>query len=1316
MRLSILLLFLGISIKGISGIFPALNSQNHYVCFPANDDFFYSVMSDGTEKHIFKWNWENHKIVDHYSFPNTVSSFIKCSESGRYLIIKDETNQQSVTRVFDTENKELLSTNSKHAVLLLFNEETMEAVFGEANSDGFASYNLTVYSLPDLVSKKVLATRFSNYSKDCSGDNPYSEKCIYRDRSDEKYYVYRSKTADVVPLKDYFKVPKRMGSSMMVRSMFYEYNKGSMVYAMNGKTGEKIKGFGFTEIDFGNGFYGGCTGGRMWVYDGNKSSYLTQFKTNIRENLGQFFLSKNSIYTSANFPKREGGKSIVYQYNLEGKRLDSIQLNPPTEQISNLLSEELQKEYKMSTDLVEENTNVTSNENVVFSGNFDDPALIKDPVPFPLDHRSHPIYKSAKNYTDNSKWVEAKAYWHEFSKRYPGVADAYYFESEARFFLKEYEKSLPGFEQAHQIDPMNNRYMLNYLNCMASFQYSDRAAEFGVKMASISDQGLAESIRAQFDQLISNNGESSPYSKPLIIAKNSFNNHFSTINTNDGLYKALSNSYATVGSDSWEGIWTNFTNIRIKLKNRGAEAAVYQFLLQDYYNHIDGKKGGNWIQNKIAQEYVKEYEKGDFSNLYHRVNVGHQMAEYYFQQADYEKADILLGKLIYELTNEGLFRYKLLELYQFKARVLYELDRNVEFANVAQQLEQLNTEFKNPGFNARTLEMLALLYKDSDFKKSESYALEALRIAEKNEMSRVATLKSLISIIYFDNGNTQKGLEYAGVNDDVTKMDEIALFNIGSMLEDQGNLEQAEKFYLQAIEKADKALEGKSDREKLTKRSRYEPIYSGLASIYNKQNLADKAFDIVENSKVQALSSELNANPVSAKEIQNMLTGDEAFVSYKILDPSNFLITIITKDQILCDARSLTYLVNPLKNNFADAFYALDKKLSEANYAQPNFIKPAKENKNEGKVLNEGDFTLAVEFYRAYLTQELAEFLPNFSQEGIDNVGKIMQQEFYGTFVWPFEQAVGQKKKYYLSLDGALHFIPFESFKDGNGTFLGETRQFNVVSSAGILQLIKNRNYDTNKKSVLAFGGAIYEEAEANVQRVSSLSELREWQLKAYDLTSQGKSLTDLFYAMGYGKMNYLEGTLREVKDIGLIQTDAMIITGDKMTESKVKSMSANGELKNYKTIHFATHGWAINDLPTASGIAMCIPKTSSDGEDGRLIANEIAALNLEADMVMLSACQTGLGKLYGGEGVSGLNQALFKAGANATIVSLWPVNDYATSILVKELYTLAKSNGGDYAAALLQVKRNFIKGQYNTETMDLSHPMYWAAFVYNGK
>lgn len=943
-----------------------------------------------------------------------------------------------------------------------------------------------------------------------------------------------------------------------------------------------------------------------------------------------------------------------------------------------------------------------------------DPTTIKNPVPFPLNHREHPLFKLAEQYSLAYKWKEAQAYWEEFTIRYADVADGYFYTSQALFYQQKYEEGITGFEQAHQMDPMSNGYMMDYLNCMASFQYNDRAAELGRKMASISDAGLVDPIRQELDQTIANNGTDSPYSLPVITAKNAFNAHYNSINANDNLYKVLSNSYNTVGADTWEGIWDNFTSLRDKLKKRGAEAAVYQFLLKDYYSFIDGEKGGDWIQSKIAEEYLNEYQKGEYSNLYHKVKVGSVMAVHYGGQADYEKAMALTDKLISELSQSGMFKHKLLELYQYKARLLFEMDRKTEFSNIAKQLEAFEGKYKNPYFDVQNKEMLALMYKDSDFAKAEKLALEALDIAEKNEIDKGQALKSLLSIIYFDNGYMEKGLKYTGIEGDISEMDEIQLFNAGTMLDEMGNTEKAEEFYLKSIAKFDEFIKDQPERVKLTERARINPVYVELARLYSKTRQPDKALEIVEKSKAQGLSSDLNAAPITTKQLQSILKVDEAFVSYKILDPSNFLIVIVTKDKVDCDVRSLRPMVNAVKNNFSEAMLALDTKVSQSIYQSPNYVIP-KGKLDENVKLEFGDFELMIEFYRTFLTQEAGQYLPNIPEEGLNNIMKIMQEDLYSTLVSPYESVIEPKKKYYLSLDGVFNYIPFETFRNEEG-YLAESAEYVNVTSAGILNLIKNRKYSPEKKSILAFGAAIYDLPETNVAKVKTLVDVNEWQLKSYDLAIEGKPLTDLFSSMGYGQMNYLAGTLAEVQEIGKIYDDATVVTGADMTEKKVKTMSANGDLKKYKVLHFATHGWVINSMPTISGLAMCIPKKSLDGEDGRLIACEIADLQLEADLVMLSACQTGLGKLYGGEGVLGLNQALLKAGSNATIVSLWPVNDYATSVLVSELYRIAKENGGDYGEALLIVKRNFIKGKYNTEMMDLTHPIYWAPFVYSGK
>ena len=133
--------------------------------------------------------------------------------------------------------------------------------------------------------------------------------------------------------------------------------------------------------------------------------------------------------------------------------------------------------------------------------------------------------------------------------------------------------------------------------------------------------------------------------------------------------------------------------------------------------------------------------------------------------------------------------------------------------------------------------------------------------------------------------------------------------------------------------------------------------------------------------------------------------------------------------------------------------------------------------------------------------------------------------------------------------------------------------------------------------------------------------------------------------------------------------------------------------------------------------------------EDGYLRVEEIAELDLKADFINLSACQTGLGKLYAGEGVVGLTHAFILAGANALSVSLWNIEDDSTAKFMSGVYQLVEEKGVSFSRAITHMKRAFIKGKVSEDNLDpeigikyvdgkpnkLSHPFYWAPFVYYG-
>lgn len=185
--------------------------------------------------------------------------------------------------------------------------------------------------------------------------------------------------------------------------------------------------------------------------------------------------------------------------------------------------------------------------------------------------------------------------------------------------------------------------------------------------------------------------------------------------------------------------------------------------------------------------------------------------------------------------------------------------------------------------------------------------------------------------------------------------------------------------------------------------------------------------------------------------------------------------------------------------------------------------------------------------------------------------------------------------------------------------------------------------------------------------------------------------------------LGQLPGTEAEVNFIAsLFGTNALLKKSADATETMVKQST----LKDYKYIHFATHGIVDEQSPELSRIFL----RESQADDGDLYSGEIYNLTLNADMVALSACQTGLGKVSKGEGVIGLSRALVYAGARNIIVSYWSVSDESTSQLMTGFYqNVLQSPTPSYRKSLQQVKTKMIADK------KYKAPFYWAPFVLIG-
>lgn len=210
-----------------------------------------------------------------------------------------------------------------------------------------------------------------------------------------------------------------------------------------------------------------------------------------------------------------------------------------------------------------------------------------------------------------------------------------------------------------------------------------------------------------------------------------------------------------------------------------------------------------------------------------------------------------------------------------------------------------------------------------------------------------------------------------------------------------------------------------------------------------------------------------------------------------------------------------------------------------------------------------------------------------------------------------------------------------------------------------------------------------------------------------------------------------LPGTAAETQAIGKILPTVNVLTGKQATESALK------QLNGPQILHVATHGFFLPILPEQpmeerslqladAGLLLQGPKTEnpllrsglalananqleSGGEDGVLTALEATSLDLwGTKLVVLSACETGVGEVYIGEGVFGLRRALVIAGSESQVMSLWKVDDLATKDLMVKYYRQLISNTGR-SEALRQAQLAMLTDRKG------SHPYYWASFIPSG-
>jgi len=442
-------------------------------------------------------------------------------------------------------------------------------------------------------------------------------------------------------------------------------------------------------------------------------------------------------------------------------------------------------------------------------------------------------------------------------------------------------------------------------------------------------------------------------------------------------------------------------------------------------------------------------------------------------------------------------------------------------------------------------------------------------------------------------------------------------------------------------------------------------------------------------------NTSININEFEPRDI--FLNDNEVLVGFDLLNESNHII-----------------------NKTSTTFFEYDNPFEDAMGIDTNIINNYKDILLTTLIYKDDNGDLVFNIFSDYAdsvyfnndTPNLSEMVKLFRYYLLYDEFKATEtsKTIFKILIEPILPIISGKSRLIIMPDPRISDLPFEALENNEGEFLIEKYDISYVQSYTILNLLQNRKYEHPRKPLIAFGGVNY---EMNNQESDTQPENLEQNIKDALFTglSTRGSLRKFYTSLGYRNFPNIPGSIKEVESISQIINESKIITGNSACESAIKKMSLEGELKKYEMIHFATHGIIVPDYPELSSLVLSYDLYNPDNEDGFLRTSEITELDIDADFVNLSACETGRGKVYSGEGVVGLTQAFMLAGANSVSVSLWPIADDATSYFMTSVYHKI-ADGIDYAKAINDTKRDFIWGKYGPEYKKL---FYWAPFVYYG-
>jgi CHAT domain-containing protein len=610
-----------------------------------------------------------------------------------------------------------------------------------------------------------------------------------------------------------------------------------------------------------------------------------------------------------------------------------------------------------------------------------------------------------------------------------------------------------------------------------------------------------------------------------------------------------------------------------------------------------------------------------------------------------------------------------------------------------------------------------------DYPNARDNFFSAMKIVEKgNYLSQKCQIINNIAASFVYENKIDDAIEYYSKALEIGSehsLDNILMescLGLGQCYEIKGEYSSSISFYKRSIE----AMENVWDRIPSeffkigfarNKMHAYQRIIKILVSLHSANpHMAslEEIFNFVERAKARAFLENIRETwedgnrrtNASFNELQQGISRNISLLYRKLI---SYKLTVESKQQINNELEReeerYIRLVSETKTEARNKGLKITKEICSISQIQNQIIDDQtvileyfiEEKESYLIIITRKTAKLCVVAGRDNLERSLRAYIKLFSFRSNDNRVGIEAANRIGKELIPLEKdgLLEEAKALIVIPDGILHYLPFETLRASIGRGSGYLVEKLVISycpSASSLFVLKQqKKRNVRQRALLAFGGPNY--------RIPLTSE--------HEITK--KDVLSQLYDEQEFRFSSLPFSKREVLEIGKLfaKNERTILVGEKASEEAIKKLP----LIEYRLIHFACHGFLDERIPFRSALILSLNAQQED--DGYLQMREIYDLTLNADLVVLSACQTGTGILERAEGPMGLARPFFYAGARSVIASLWSINDKTTVFFMKEFY---RNLVEGYAAgkALQLTKIRMLNSAW-------SHPFYWAGFILNG-